>query len=166
MRTTLWPVLAATVLFALPTRAPAQYQAVGEDGIAASPKLRARLEEERRNHRPATVLATTKQMSCNQCKDTLVTVRDTESKGAGARALLAGGPPTKAVARHECKGCGTDWIIAGQGKARTNIALHRCTGCGEANLACCNTTKGAGMPAKDTGKQNAKDVKFELAPLR
>ena len=70
-----------------------------------------------------------KPMSCANCKETFVTVRDTESKGGGAKALLAGGPPTKIVARHLCDACRNEWVIQGGGKAKTSVPVHTCLAC-------------------------------------
>lgn len=100
-----------------------------------------------------------KPMSCGKCKNEVVQVRDTDSKG-GARALLTSAPLTKSVSRHGCEGCGTDWSVVGHGKAKVSVASHKCTSCGEASLACCNTKKSADVATKGMEK------KFEVAPLK
>jgi hypothetical protein len=70
-----------------------------------------------------------KPMSCSKCKDEVIQVRNTDSKG-GARGLLTGVPLTKAVARHGCNACSVDWTVTGHGRARVSIATHKCTSCG------------------------------------
>jgi hypothetical protein len=100
-----------------------------------------------------------KPMSCGKCKDEVVQVRDTDSKG-GARALLTGVPLTKSVSRHSCEGCGTDWNVVGHGKAKVSVASHKCTSCGEASLACCSTSKSGITATKGMEK------KFEVAPVK
>jgi len=100
-----------------------------------------------------------KPMSCGKCKNEVVQVRDTDSKG-GARALLTGAPLTKSVSRHGCEGCGTDWNVVGHGKAKVAVASHKCTSCGEASLACCNTSKAGAVATKGMEKR------FEVAPLK
>ena len=101
-----------------------------------------------------------KAMSCAMCKDSIVAVRDPQLKGAGAKALLAGGPPTKLVTRHLCDGCGVDWTTAGHGKTKVAVANHKCTSCGAESLACCNTKKGSNVATKGMEK------KFDVAPLK
>src|ERR1041385_5914699 len=54
-----------------------------------------------------------KPMSCAQCKDTVITVRDTDTRGAAARTLVSGGAPTKTIAKHLCNACGNEWSITG-----------------------------------------------------
>jgi len=100
-----------------------------------------------------------KPMSCGKCKDQVVQVRDTDTKG-GARGLLTGAPLTKSVSRHACDGCGVDWAITGHGKAKQSLASHKCTSCGAENLACCSTKKGSSLATKGMEK------KFEVAPLK
>lgn len=100
-----------------------------------------------------------KPMSCGKCKNQVVRVRDTDSKG-GARALIAGAPLTKSLSRHGCDGCGTDWTVVGHGKAKVSIANHNCTSCGEASLACCNTKKSANVATRGMEKE------VVIAPLK
>ena len=102
-----------------------------------------------------------KPMSCAKCKDTTLALRDIEpTKGAGAKAQLARGIPTRLVAIHECEGCGNKWVITGHGKGKQAIASHKCTGCGAESLACCNTKKGSDVATKGMEK------KFDVAPFK
>jgi hypothetical protein len=71
-----------------------------------------------------------KPMSCTRCTDTVVTVRDTDTRGAGAKTLIAGGAPTRTVAQHGCAACGNEWVIKGHGKAKEAVAIHKCGSCG------------------------------------
>lgn len=98
-------------------------------------------------------------MSCGMCKNEVIQVRDTDSKG-GARALLTGAPLTKAVARHGCSGCGTDWATIGHGKAKHDVATHKCTSCGAELASCCSTSKGGIAVTKGMEKT------FEVAPVK
>ena len=71
---------AASAMFVAQARAEAQYQAVGSDGIAASPKVRLMLDERARSAQPpftvaavtggqaaVTKTSTTKMNCCGQC---------------------------------------------------------------------------------------------------
>ena len=70
-----------------------------------------------------------KLMSCANCKDSVITVRDADTRGAGARALVSGGAPTKTIAKHLCNACGNEWVVSGHGKATTFLAVHTCASC-------------------------------------
>lgn len=70
-----------------------------------------------------------KPMSCSDCKDTVITVRDTDTRGAGGRALVSGGALTKTIAKHLCNACGNEWVVSGHGKARAFLAVHTCGSC-------------------------------------
>jgi hypothetical protein len=78
----------------------------------------------------ATTAATYTPMSCANCKDSFITVRDTDVKGAGAKTLLAGGPPMKVVATHLCGSCSNEWVVKGHGKAAISVPVHKCGSCG------------------------------------
>lgn len=73
-------VAAASAMFIAQARAEAQFQAVGSDGIAASPKVRLMLDERARSAQPLFTIATvsggqaaltrtstTKMNCCGQC---------------------------------------------------------------------------------------------------
>jgi hypothetical protein len=70
-----------------------------------------------------------KSMPCDHCKETAITVRDTDTRGAGARALVSGGASTKTIAKHLCNACGNEWVVSGHGKATTFLAVHTCASC-------------------------------------
>jgi len=146
--------LIATFITVAP--ANAQYRPTGDDGITASPKLRAQLDERKAGTRPLT--ATGPAMACPKCKDAWVAKADTNSRGLGARTLM--GQTTTPVVKHLCDGCGADWSVAGTGKAKQTVASHKCTGCGAENLACCSTKGGGNVATKGMGQ------KLEIAPLK
>ncbi len=144
------------VAFAGVAPASAQYRPTGDDGITASPRLRAMLDERKARRKP--VSATVPAMACPKCRNTWVAQPDLSPKGSGARTLM--GHTTRLVARHLCDGCGTDWTIAGTGRAKRAVDTHTCSSCGSENLACCSA-EGAGQVAtKGMGQ------KFQIAPLK
>lgn len=143
--------LAAIALSLFAGSAQAQYKAVGDDGIAASPRLRERLDEYQRNHASTPATAEVTPMPCAKCKDKVTTRVDYSARGANK--------PTIRVVTHLCEGCGTDWAVVGHGKAKQAVATHSCTSCGADTLACCNTTKG-GLATKGMKKS------LEVAPLK
>jgi len=69
-------------------------------------------------------------MACANCRDTVVTIRDTEFKGAGAKAQLSGGPATRMIVKHGCGACTNDWVVKGHGKAKVDVPVHKCGSCG------------------------------------
>lgn len=155
---TLTAALAALTMFAFASPALAQYKPTGDDGITASPKVRAQLDERRArlNTAPATVAS----MPCPKCKDEWVSVRLTHFKGA--EAFLAGGPPTQKVARHLCAGCDSTIKTVGLSKqTKHDVVIHKCTGCGAELASCCNTTKGSETATKGMEKKSV-----EIAPLK
>ena len=78
----------------------------------------------------ATVTTTDyKLMACAHCQDSAITVRDSDTRGAGARALVSGGASTRTVAKHLCNACGNEWVVSGHGKATTFLAVHKCGAC-------------------------------------
>jgi len=101
-----------------------------------------------------------KPMSCAKCKDQVVRVRDTDTRGLGARTLMARGTPTKLVSKHLCEGCGVDWTITGHGKAKQLVATHKCTSCGAESVTCCNIRTTAPVATKGMER------KIEVAPLK
>ncbi|HRK22889.1 MAG TPA: hypothetical protein PLX06_13820 [Fimbriimonadaceae bacterium] len=145
-------MLTALVLSAFPWQAQAQYNAIGADGIAASPKQRQFLDEQSRRRNPRTSPAAAPSMPCPMCKDKTTTKTDYSARGATK--------PVITVTTHLCKGCVTEWSLTGHGKAKTSIASHRCTACGADDLACCNTTKGSTVATKGMEKP------VQIAPLK
>jgi len=124
-------VAAAFAVFAVTTRASAQFKPVGDDGIAASPKVRQML-----NERKASAASTAFQapaMSCPKCADVLKTELNPQAKGA----QVLTGNASKLVARHTCAGCDTTIAIVGFGKARRSVATHKCTADVPNPATCC-----------------------------
>jgi hypothetical protein len=149
----------ATVLigvFATVTTANAQYKPTGYDGITASPRLRAQLDE--RKTTTTADSATVPSMACARCKDAWFAKADTSPKGAGARTLM--GQTTKSVVQHLCGGCGSEWTTAGSGKAKLAVATHKCSSCGAENLACCAPKGASDVATKGMGE------KFQVAPIK
>ncbi len=145
----------ALLSFAGPVRA--QYRPAGDDGISASPKVRAQLVERRATVNTAPAVAAP--MLCPKCKDVWVSQVDPAPKGA--KVLLSQGRPINKVARHLCGGCETAISVAGLSKAdRHNVATHTCSSCGAATLACCSTKAAVGVVTK--GMEN----KVEIAPIQ
>jgi hypothetical protein len=131
-----------TGLVVTATSANAQYKPTSDHGITASPRLSEQLNE--RKGRIPTTSAALPAMACSKCKDTLVSGRNTEPKGAGAGTLM--GQTTKLVAQHLCGACRMDWTIVGTGKAKQSVATHKCSAGGSENPACCSR-KGSGAVA-------------------
>jgi hypothetical protein len=161
--TTVIAALVGMALFSLAGPVQAQYKPTGDDGITASPKLRERLDEYKRNNSPAPALAPANiaQMACPKCKDKVTSRIDYSSRGANK--------PTITVSTHLCEGCGTDWTITGHGKAKQSVATHKCTSCGAESLACCGLTGGSVAATKGMEKKLSPadmDRSFEVAPLR
>ena len=69
-----------------------------------------------------------KPMSCAHCTDTAITVRDTDTRGAGAKTLVSGSA-TKTIGKHLCIACGNEWVVGGHGKTTTFLAVHKCASC-------------------------------------
>ncbi len=115
----------AFLSFAGPVRA--QYRPSGDDGITASPKVRAQLVERGTTVNTASAVAAS--MLCSKCKDVWVSQVDPTPKGA--KVLLSQGRPTNKVAKHLCGGCETTISVVGLSKAdRHNVATHTCSSCG------------------------------------
>ena len=70
-----------------------------------------------------------KPMPCAHCKDRVIALRDSDTRGAGARTLVSGGAPTKRIAKHLCNACSNDWVVSGHGKMTTFLAVHTCASC-------------------------------------
>src|SRR5262245_39287585 len=93
------------------------------DGIAASPKVQAQLAERTRPAAPATIQVS---MTCPDCKDAFIPVRETDPKALGAKMLTAGASANKLVAKHLCRGCSTTITATGTGKAKHDVVTHTC----------------------------------------
>jgi hypothetical protein len=148
--------VAALAAATMVSQANPQYKPTGDDGITASPKLRAQLDERKARLNTAPVMLPT--MACAKCQDVWASV---PVKGAkGGQILVAGGAPTQKIARHLCTGCETTITVVGHGKGTHDVATHKCASCGSQNLACCGTTTGA-VATKGMEKNP-----LELAPVK
>ena len=153
---TLIAALAGIAMFAFTSPVLAQYKPTGDDGITASPKVRALLDE--RKARLNTAVATVASMPCPKCKDVWVTQVDSFAKPA--KVMTSQFKPTVSTVKHLCDSCDTTITTVGSGKQAKNVATHKCTSCGAESLACCNTKKGSDVATKGMEK------KFEIAPLK
>lgn len=122
--------LAAIAVLALASPANAQYKPVGDDGIAASPKVRQMLNERKASAITATAGAPT--MACPKCAD----VRTVDVKRQAKTAETLAGATTT-VTRHTCATCETKWTVAGEGKSKQSVTTHTCAAAVPNNRACC-----------------------------
>lgn len=76
-------------------------------------------------------------MSCPKCKDVAVLTSDAKAKGG--EALISGGRPTKAIARHQCGTCATTLKTEAQGKASQTVAQHFCASAGMSAMSGCSS---------------------------
>ena len=124
---TLIATFAGIALFAFAGSAPAQYKAVGDDGIAASPKLR-ELIDARKSAQPAPTAV--EPMACPKCKTGVTRRVDWTARGANK--------PTVLIAKHLCERCDTTISTTGQGKASRDVVTH---GCSMSGGTCCKANK-------------------------
>ena len=124
-------VLATAATFAL--AADAQYNAVGPDGIAASPKVRQALNANAASAAVAT--AKVAAMACPKCNDISVTEPNTQAKGG----QILMGVGTKAVTKHTCGSCDSKLEMVGTGKATRTVATHTCTAAVAKTATCCGS---------------------------
>ena len=89
-----------------------------DDGVAASPKVRQRLNE-RKAPAPAAAAAST--MACDKCTDSITAKGNPQAKGAEAMKGVM-----QAAITHDCSSCGTRLTVAGEGKAKHQVATHTC----------------------------------------
>jgi|SRR5882724_2677510 len=137
--------LAGIALLAVANPVKAQYKPTGDDGITASPKVRAQLSE--LNAKAKSPLVGVGSMTCPKCKDEWVTLPNKQAKPA--QFLLSHGVPTQKVARHLCAGCDTTITVEGLSKAtRHSVVTHQCNSCGALTVACCDTIKGGDVATK------------------
>ena len=124
MKTNLSPkiALAAVALTALTFvgTASAQFKPVGDDGIAASPRVRQMLNERKSSATPS--VAALPGMACPKCADVLTTEANRQAKGGQVLARTA----TQKVVKHTCTACDTKLTVAGEGKAKHTVATHKC----------------------------------------
>jgi hypothetical protein len=131
MKTTYRMFMMATVVAGLAVigQANAQSQIAADNGIAASPKARAQLNERKAqlNSAVAAPAAVAPAHKCADCTDTWVTVVDKGTKGPNHLV-------TK-VSRHNCAACDTKITVVGTGKAKHDVAAHSCNA--ELRPLCC-----------------------------
>ena len=149
-------VIALALFAGVAGEVKAQYKAVGDDGIAASPRLRQMLND--RKGSAATVSPTVASMPCPKCKDVWVTSVDSFAKPA--KVMMSGFKPTVSTVKHLCAGCETSIVRKGHGKQGKDEIVHVCRDGGAESLACCTTKKGSEVVTKGMEK------KFEIAPLK
>lgn len=115
--------VASGLLFSLPLNAQVHTRGSAKGGATklmrdyASKKLRTES------------VTNTQLMSCEKCKDIVVTVRDRKFKGAGSKPAVLRSGPTKKVLRHLCEDCSTQWKVTGHGKNKVSVAKHECAKC-------------------------------------
>lgn len=115
----------------------------------------------RDEQRPAAIAPAAPQlMACAKCTDRIGARPVTDPRGLGAKALQARGKPVQLLPKHQCAGCGNEWVVTGHGKAKKAVAVHKCAGCGAENLACCRTNKHDKAATKGMKKE------FKVAPLK
>ena len=66
-------------------------------------------------------------MTCTKCEDVMATKKDTDSRGAGSKALT--GKTQVKQGQHQCPTCKTDWTVTGQGRAKAATPSHKCGSC-------------------------------------
>jgi uncharacterized protein YbaR (Trm112 family) len=137
---TLFAALVSIVLFSYASPAQAQNKAVGDDGIAASPKVRSMMLKPITS--PAEVAslkdADMVVMACPKCKTIMVT-HVTTQKGHLNTATT--------VPEDMCPGCEQKFTVVGEGKDKHNVVTHVCKQCGSTDAFCC-VMKKDGEPTK------------------
>lgn len=122
------------------TQAMAQYRAVGDDGIAASPKVRSMMMK------PITTRADVAglkdgdmvAMACPKCKTIMVTYVNMEKGHIKT---------TTTVPSDMCPGCEQKFTVVGEGKGKHDVVTHVCKKCGSTDAFCC-VLKKEGQPTK------------------
>jgi len=137
---TLLAALASIALLSFASPAQAQYKPVGDDGIAASPKVRSMMMKPITS--PADVAGLKDgdmvAMACPKCKTIMVTHVNTE-KGHIKTATT--------VPADACPGCEQKFTVVGEGKGKHNVVTHVCKKCGSTDAFCC-VMKKDGEPTK------------------
>jgi uncharacterized protein YbaR (Trm112 family) len=137
---TLISALVAVALFSFASPAQAQFKPVGDDGIAASPKVRSMMMKPITS--PADVAGLKDgdmvAMACPKCKTVMVTYVKTD-KGHIKTATT--------VPADMCPGCEQKFTVVGEGKEKHNVVTHVCKKCGSTDAFCC-VMKKDGEPTK------------------
>ena len=140
INTTPLAALVAIALISCASPAQAQFKPVGDDGIAASPKVRSMMMKPITS--PADVAGLKDgdmvAMACPKCKTVMVTHVKTE-KGHIKTATT--------VSEDVCPGCEQKFTVVGEGKGKHNVVTHVCKKCGSTDAFCC-VMKKDGEPTK------------------
>ncbi len=134
---TLIATLAAIALLSFAGPVRAQYKPAGDDGIAASPKVRQMLNEIKTREqaealKPGDAIA----MVCAKCKS--VMVHNVTTEKGHIKVMTVG-------EKHLCPGCNTYIKVVGGGKqGAKDEVTHVCEKCGEDSVFCCATKPGSG----------------------
>jgi hypothetical protein len=127
---TLAAALTGIALFSFASLAQTQYKTAGDDGIAASPKVRSMMMKPITS--PADVAGLKDgdmvAMACPKCKTVTVTHVNTE-KGHINTATTA--------PEDMCPGCGQKFTVVGEGKDKHSVVTHVCKKCGSTDAFCC-----------------------------
>ena len=118
LKITLAAVALAALAFA--STGSAQYKPVGDDGIAASPKVRQMLNERKAAATPTVAVSPAR--ACPKCADVLLTELNRQAKGG----QFLAGTDTQKVVKHTCTACETKLAVLGEGKAKHTVATHKC----------------------------------------
>jgi hypothetical protein len=117
----------AAAALTLTTAAYARYLPVSDDGIAASPRARQML-----NARTASAWVTPPAPACAKCVDVRSSKLLPQAKGVGA---LLGTQQVSYI--HGCASCDTKLTVAGEGKAKQQVATHTCSMDAASTGGCC-----------------------------
>jgi uncharacterized protein YbaR (Trm112 family) len=127
---TLLATVAGITLFSFASLAQTQYKAVGDDGIAASPKVRSMMMKlitspaDVANLQDGDMVA----MACPKCKTVMVTYVKTDKGHIKTATTLA---------VDVCPGCEQKFTVVGEGKGKHNVITHVCKKCGSTDAFCC-----------------------------
>ena len=129
--------LASIALLSFAGPAQAQYKPTGDDGIAASPKVRQMLNEiKTREQAEALKPGDTIAMVCAKCKS--VMIHNVTTQKGHIKIMTVG-------EKHLCPGCNTYIKVAGGGKLGAKDEVkHVCEKCGDDSVFCCATKPGSG----------------------
>jgi uncharacterized protein YbaR (Trm112 family) len=117
-------------MFSFASPAQIQNKAVGDDGIAASPKVRQMMMKPITSPPDVAGLKDGDMvaMACPKCKTIMVTHVNTE-KGHFKTATT--------VPEDVCPGCEQKFTVVGEGKGKHNVVTHVCKKCGSTDAFCC-----------------------------
>jgi len=134
--TNLMAALAGTALLALASPVQAQHKPAGDDGIAASPKVRQMLNEIKTREQAAALKpGDTLAMVCAKCKS--VMLHNVTTEKGHIKVMTIG-------EKHLCPGCNTTIEVVGTGKGKHDEVKHVCKACGDDSVFCCASKPGSG----------------------